>query len=126
MTNELYWLTRLDGLNDFILTFSIIAFILFVLFAITVFIGMSDTDTYNNVKDCEFYKFSKTWFPRTLLIASISLLAYVLIPTTKEMLIIKGVGGTIEYIKNNDTTKQLPDKTLQCIDKLLEDYLNNE
>ena len=86
---------------------------------------MSDTDTYNNVKDCEFYKFSKTWFPRTLLIASISLLAYVLIPTTKEMLIIKGVGGTIEYIKNNDTTKQLPDKTLQCIDKLLEDYLNN-
>ena len=40
------------------------------------------------------------------------------------MLIIYGVGGTVEYLQNNETAKQIPDKTLQCIDKLLEDYLN--
>lgn len=125
MINELYWLTRLDDLNDFILAFIIITFVLVFVFMFVVFTGMSDTSSYDNVKDSEFYKFSKTWLPRTILIALISSLAYVLIPSTKEMLIIQGVGDTVEYIKNNDTAKQLPDKTLQCIDKLLEDYLNN-
>ena len=47
------------------------------------------------------------------------------IPTTNEALLIYGVGGTIDYIKSNDTAKQLPDKCVKALDKYL-DNINKE
>jgi hypothetical protein len=41
------------------------------------------------------------------------------------MMMIYGVGGTIDYIKSNDTAKQLPDKVVSALDKYL-DSLNEE
>ena len=40
---------------------------------------------------------------------------------TKEMLLIYGVGGTIDYIKSNDTAKELPDKAVKALDKYLDE-----
>ena len=48
------------------------------------------------------------------------LIAQAFVPTTKQALIIYGVGGTIDYIKSNDTAKQLPDKAIIALDKYLE------
>ena len=45
----------------------------------------------------------------------------VFIPTTKEMLLIYGVGGTIDYIKGNYTDKELPDKAVKALDKYLDE-----
>jgi hypothetical protein len=55
----------------------------------------------------------------------VSIAALVLIPTSKDMMMIYGVGGTIDYIKSNDTAKQLPDKVVSALDKYL-DSLNKE
>lgn len=44
----------------------------------------------------------------------------VFIPTTKEALVIYGVGSTIDYLKSNDKAKQLPDKVVDAIDAYLE------
>ena len=38
---------------------------------------------------------------------------------------IEWIGGTIDYIKSNDTAKQLPDKYIKVLDKWV-DNLNKE
>ena len=50
---------------------------------------------------------------------------YITVPTKNDALLIYGVGGTIDYIKSNDTAKQLPDKHIKALDKLV-DNLNEE
>jgi len=51
----------------------------------------------------------------------IAMLGATMIPTQKEMLIIFGVGGTIDYIKSNETLKKLPDRVIEAADA----YLNS-
>ena len=48
------------------------------------------------------------------------------IPTTNQALLIYGVGGTIDYIKSNDTSKQLPDKCVKALDKYLDNLTKEE
>ena len=36
---------------------------------------------------------------------------------TNEALMIYCVGGTIDYVKSNETAKQLPDKCIKALDK---------
>ena len=38
---------------------------------------------------------------------------------------IEWIGGTIDYIKSNDTAKQLPDKCIKALDKWA-DNINEE
>ena len=45
-------------------------------------------------------------------------------PTTKVLLYIYGVGGTIDYIKTNDTAKQLPDKCIKALDRFADKYID--
>ena len=49
----------------------------------------------------------------------------VFVPKTNEALFIYGVGTTIDYVDNNETIKQLPDKAVQALDKYL-DSLNKD
>lgn len=55
----------------------------------------------------------------------VSALGVVFIPSTKEMYAIYGLGGTIDYLKENKTAKQLPDKVINALDKWI-DGLNEE
>lgn len=63
-------------------------------------------------------------FSSILFFVNISICAF--LPSTKNAFIIYGLNGTIEYIKNNDTAKQLPDKAIKCLDLLLDNYLEKE
>jgi len=47
---------------------------------------------------------------------------WVFIPTKKDALLIYGVGGTIDYIKQNPTAKQLPDKCVKVLDKWVDNW----
>lgn len=55
-------------------------------------------------------------------IFTISLLIEVFIPTTKEALVIYGVGGTVDYLKANPTAKKLPDKCINALDKWVDSF----
>jgi hypothetical protein len=52
----------------------------------------------------------------------IGLILWVFIPTQKEALLIYGVGGTIDYIKQNPTAKQLPNKCVNALDKWVDSW----
>jgi uncharacterized membrane protein len=55
-------------------------------------------------------------------ILTISLLVEIFVPTTKEALVIYGVGGTVDYIKANPTAKKLPDKCINALDKWVDSF----
>ena len=128
--NELYWITRLDGICGFltlIAVFSVIATV--VLF----FIGLlkrSDADIFPEgsqtwEQHIETYKMCLYLAKRCAVAFFVSVFINLFIPTTNQALLIYGVGGTIDYIKSNGTAKQLPDKCVKALDKWV-DNLNEE
>lgn len=48
------------------------------------------------------------------------------IPSTKSLLIIYGVGGTIDYVRENKDANKIPDKCIKAIDKYLDDALKED
>lgn len=46
--------------------------------------------------------------------------------STKSMYMIYGVGGTIDYLKENETAKQLPDKVVMALDKWVDSQIEDE
>jgi hypothetical protein len=53
--------------------------------------------------------------------APITVECEVVIPTQKEMLLIYGVGGAIDYVQSSDKAKELPDKAVEALSKYLEE-----
>ena len=128
--NEIYWITRLDVINVFltlIAVFSVIAAV--VLFFIGI-IKRSESDIFNKdsqtwEQHIETSKMCLYFAKRCAVVFCVSIFINIFTPTTNEALLIYGVGGTIDYIKSNDTSKQLPDKWVKALDKYL-DNINKE
>ena len=113
---EIYWITRLDSIQGFFIALTAILSTLIVIFSLVLISNMSKGDSIN---------YQKKAIKRILPVLIISALGIVFTPTTKEALMIWGVGGTIDYVKSNDTAKQLPDKCIEALDKWV-DSLNKE
>ena len=104
--NEIYWITRLDyiaGLLCFVTILGVIATIILGAYA---------------------YLEEKTSFKKYAIGIGIatfmSIIGSIFLPTTKEMMMILGIGGTIDYIQENDVAKELPDKCVKALDKWVE------
>ena len=129
--NEIHWITRLDvicGFLTFIAVFSVIATV--VLFFIGL-IKRSDADFHNEdgetwKQHIETSKMCLHFAKRFAIAFFVSVFINTFIPTTNEALLIYGVGGTIDYIKSNDTSKQLPDKCVKALDKYLDNLTKEE
>ena len=50
----------------------------------------------------------------------------IFVPDSKQMAMIYTVGNTIEYVQGNEKIKELPDKAVKCLDKFIDEYLNEE
>ena len=78
--------------------------------------------------NCYMQKFKMflSYFKRFIFVTIIACLINFFIPTTNEALMIYGVGGTIDYVKSNETAKQLPDKYIKALDKCAENLTKEE
>lgn len=116
--SEIYWITRLDAANGLLVAFIAISAGLSMMFTILYFAGKSE--------DWEavpiFKRIVKTSIPTLI----ISLLLYVFTPTKEDMFLIYGVGGTVDYIKQNDKAKQLPDKCINALDAWVDSLSNKD
>lgn len=129
--NEIYWITRLDAICGFltlIAMFSVIAAV--VLFFIGL-IKRSESDIYNEdsqtwEQHIETSKMCLYFAKRCAVVFFVSIFINIFIPTTNQALLIYGVGGTIDYIKSNDTAKQLPDKCVKALDKWTDNLTKEE
>ena len=53
-----------------------------------------------------------------------SLLLVSFMPNSKQAAIIFTAGSAIEYVQNNEKLQELPDKTVDCLNKFIDEYLN--
>ena len=114
--SELYWITRCDAIGTTATIFLVISSILFGLLIMGYVAGLEDNDQ-NGIN------LIKKLFKIVIPVFTISLLVEIFIPTTKEAFVIYGVGGTIDYIKQNPTAKQLPDKCVNALDKWVDSWI---
>lgn len=115
--SEIYWITRLDAFNHLLGALIAMSATAGVVFTILYFGGKEEG--WETVP--LFKRVIKTSIPTFI----ISTLLCVFTPTKEDMFLIYGVGGTIDYIKQNDKAKQLPDKCINALDAWV-DGLNSK
>ena len=128
--NEIYWITRLTIICNFLSAVAVICFVISTVTGIFAMFNRFEADDYEEggkYYNCHMQKFKMflSYFKRFIFVTIIACLINFFIPTTNEALMIYGVGGTIDYIKSNETAKQLPDKCIKALDKWA-DNINNE
>lgn len=124
--NEIYWITRLDLIGGWLIAFSIIAGILTFISACFYLDFRSDCEKYGYESDKRWMGFSSKSFKILLASFFFFVVSSILTPTTNEALMIFGVGGTIDYIKSNETINQLPDKCVKALDAWVDSLTENE
>lgn len=112
--STLYWINVLDNIN-FLFVFIFIASLMISVVCVIANLSCS-VDKIPNYK--RFIK-AKHW-TYTLLI--ISTLVITFVPSKRELYIIYGVGGTIDYLKENPTAKELPDKCIKALDTWVDNF----
>lgn len=119
---EIYWLQRLVRINT----------LMWICFGISLMVLITYLCIRMNIGSIVYYDSEKRFVSSygkivrcTAIITFISLLFAILIPTTEEAYMIYGIGGTIDYLKENETAKQLPDKVINALDKWI-DGLNED
>lgn len=117
--SHMYWITRLSSIHDAFLFVFIIAAIVAGFTGIIILLIGDDKD------DHACFKRVKKYFITAFVAVVLGGIGLVFVPKTNEALLIYGVGTTIDYVDNNETIKQLPDKAVQALDKYL-DSLNKD
>lgn len=124
--NELYWITRLDILHRWLIFFSVICGAVLFASILAYFINRSEYNMLGKNSDKEWMTFCSKIFKITMPSFILLAILTILTPTTKQALLIYGIGNTIDYIKNNETAKQLPDKCINALDAWVENLTQEE
>ena len=109
--SELYWITRLDAIVIIFQIFTKLSYVCILLFGMIYFV---DEYIPKNI--------IKLGFKISVITLVISLPLQIFVPTTKDVFVIWGVGGTIDYLKSNEKVTQLPDKCIDALDFIIDEY----
>ena len=113
---EIYWITRFDPINTCATIFLVLSAIVTAFFIISTLMAIAEEDSEKEINLCKkCLKISSS-------ILMVCILIEVFVPTTKQALLIYGVGGTIDYIKANPVAKQLPNKCVNALDKWVDSW----
>lgn len=116
--SELYWLGVLGNLHNISVALAVLA--AFAILAVGFWLLMSyDVGDEPSPSIKKVFKYSIFTFVFGTFIA-------IFIPSPKNILIIYGVGGTIDYLKENKDAHKIPDKCIKALDKYLDDALTED
>ena len=115
----MYWITVLGNLSTLFMTMCVLFG--FVTGCIATLTGLDIAMKEDEGEIKLLYK----WAKRCGIAFIITSIMAVFTPSTKDLYAIYGIGGVIDYVQSNETAKQLPDKTIEALDKWL-DRMNEE
>lgn len=129
--SEIYWITRLTYICNFLTAVAVVSFLISAFTVVFVVCNRIEANNYEKGGEnwnyyMQRFKMFLSYFKRFIFVAIIAGLINFFIPTTNEALMIYGVGGTIDYVKSNETAKQLPDKYIKVLDKWVENLTKEE
>lgn len=115
--SEIYWLTRVDTLNTIFGWMIAIPVIVGILMFIAFLVSMESLRS-NEIGEnwLAFKKYCKKFRNVLLPVFIVGILGIGFCPTKNDMLLIYGVGGSIDYLRNNPTAQKLPDKCIEALD----------
>ena len=116
--SELYWLGVLGNLNELCGVTVVLCFFVFAGLGIWVLMSIDDFE--------EPSPFIKKVFKYSIFVFVFGTIMAIFIPSTKNLLIIYGVGVTIDYLKENKDANKIPDKCVKALDKYLDDALTED
>ena len=115
---EIYWLTRLEGVK--ILAIVLLALSIFAVISAAIWYSFTDDDYMKKerlVLMRLIKKLKTTWLCSLLL----GILGSIFIPSKNELLLIYGLGTTVDYVKSNEKAKQLPDKAIEALTRYIDE-----
>lgn len=115
----LYWITRFDALRMVFDTILISSGILGGILIIVLIIGNTEIEEHHLKFILKYLKIFAGVFIITLTVKAF-------VPSTKEALMIYGVGSTVEYLKSNEKAMKLPDKCIDALDAWIEELNKKE
>jgi hypothetical protein len=115
---ELYLISVFGCLATLVTILCIASGFGFFLGLITKIIFSENPNHEDYLISCKLFKISKMPFIITLFLS-------VLTPSKSQLYMIFGIGPVIDNIQNSDVAKQLPDKTIQVLDKWCDEYLKD-
>lgn len=120
--STLYWINVLGNFYELCM----IIFVISALLGITFFLAtiFHEGDIKADLSKVGYKRFVKVRNTNCIVLI-ISTLVLVFLPTKNQLYIIYGVGGTLDYLKENPTAKELPDKCIKALDTWV-DNLNKE
>lgn len=115
----LYWITRFDALCTVFDTILISSGVLGGILIIALIIGNTEIEEDHLKPILKYLKIFASAFIITLTVKAF-------VPSTKEALMIYGVGSIIEYLKSNEKAMELPDKCIDALDAWVEELNKKE
>jgi hypothetical protein len=116
--NEIYWITRLDGILTASRVILILSGLTVICFAILTIIDGDD----ELMMSAEL---RRKILNRSVIICMICSLICCFVPSSKTALTMWGVGAVIDYVQENESLKELPDKCVKALESWA-DSLNEE
>ena len=117
--SEIYWITRLDVLRGLLTGMAVILGI--ICFCIGLFAVIDDKDEIIMTRALR----RKILLP-SLVVFAVFALGAMFTPSTKEMMLIWGLGNTVDYIQENETVRQLPDKCVKALEAWADSLIEEE
>lgn len=102
---ELYWLTRIENIG----VISSIVMLISILIGVFILIQW--------IMDDEIPDKFKRILNICIITGAISSMLAIFLPTKNDLLLIYGLGPTIDYIQDNEKVKELPDKCVEALSK---------
>lgn len=115
---ELYWLTRIGTLHSLLAICICISGAVALWFVTVYFMNLNIyEDTCDRALKC---------IKTSLCIIICSALALAFIPSRKDLLLIYGVGGTIDYVQSDTIAQKIPEKVIKACDIYLDEIMKDK
>ena len=118
--NEIYWITRFGSIHCLGIVMFWISLMIFIIFW-CISIMKDDWTGEDCCTEKQKHKLRRS-ANYSVITCLIGLILWIFVPTQKEAFLIYGVGGTIDYIKQNPTAQKLPDKCVNALDKWVDSW----
>ena len=124
--NEIYWITRLDLISGWLIAFAVISGFIAFVSSCFYLAHRSEYEEHEWESSKNWMNFCSKSCRSSIFCFFLFLISSILTPTTKEAVLIYGVGTTIDYVKQNNTLQQSPDKCINALDAWVDSLTKKE